>query len=238
MMWLAECTNMLVWHKTKAYSMRVKNHWFSINCAGLVLGVGMICSVTPADILAGEQRYVSDRVTLNMYQDTSLSKRLSSLKSGDQVEMLQFDDGYTQVMTEDGRVGWVKSAYLVKAKPAVMKLVELQEELDTLRSRHTDLLIEQTAGPVTHDTGLLSRLEAAESARQNMASRLAELEAERNRHISELRGVKNKTSNQQETRSILLWIILPILTLISGFFLGWRHLESKMRARFGGFNPL
>jgi len=187
---------------------------------------------------AGELRYVSDQLTLNMYKDTSLNTRLSPLKSGDKVEVLKHDDGYTQVKTVDGTVGWVKSSYLLKDKPAAIRLTEVQAELDTLRSKHTDMLIEQTEVPVPQDTELQSRLQAAEEARQGMEQRLGELEAEKGRHIQEIRELKKQQPVSDDPRFFLLWIILPILTLITGFFLGWKYLESKIRARFGGFNPI
>lgn len=204
----------------------------TISLVGLLLWLGMASS------LAADIRYVSDLITLKMYKDTTLNQGLKPLKSGDKVEVLKHDDGYSQVKTRQGVIGWVKSSYLKKNKPAVVRILDVQEELDVLRSKHTDLLIKKTAAPAEQDTGLQARVEAAESARQSVEQRLSELETERNVRMNEIRALKNKIGNEDEVRPILLWIILPILTLITGFFLGYKFLDSKIRARFGGFNPL
>jgi SH3 domain protein len=200
----------------------------------------LLLSASVCSLHAEEFHYVSDQVTLRMYQDTSLSKALTPLKAGDRVVILKHDDGYAQVRTEDDTVGWVKSTSLDKDKPAIIKLAEVQKELDDLRSKHTDLLIEQPVAQPPQDEGLIERLEAAESAHQNMKTRLTELEAQRMSYMEQLRELRQKaeTKTELKDREKLLWIILPILTLISGFFIGFKYLEGKVKARFGGYNPL
>lgn len=200
----------------------------------------LLLSASVCSLHAEEFHYVSDQVTLRMYQDTSLSKALTPLKAGDRVVILKHDDGYAQVRTEDDTVGWVKSTSLDKDKPAIIKLAEVQKELDDLRSKHTDLLIEQPVAQPPQDEGLIERLEAAESAQQNMKTRMKELEAQRMSYMEQLRELRQKaeTKTELKDREKLLWIILPILTLISGFFIGFKYLEGKVKARFGGYNPL
>jgi SH3 domain protein len=191
-------------------------------------------------LAAEEIRYVSDQVTLKMYKDPALSKALPPLKTGDQVVVIKHDDGYAQVRTKDDTTGWVKSALLSEEKPAVLRLQEIQRELDDLRSKHTDLLIEQPVAQPPPDKELMARVEAAESAQQNMKLRMKELEAQRMAYIEQLRGLEQKAQRESiwQDREILLWIILPVLTLISGFFIGFKYLEGKIKARFGGYNPL
>lgn len=188
---------------------------------------------------AEEIRYVSDQIVLKMYQDSALSKTLSPLKSGDRVKVLKRDDGYAQVKLKDGTKGWVKSSYLEKEKPAIIKLEEVQEELDSLKSKHTDLLLEQTEPVNLNDSELMQRVETAEAARDNLQKRVNELETQNTRQVEELRQLKNTTVVKQEkSRNIILWIILPLLTLITGFFIGYKYLETKVKARFGGYNPV
>lgn len=187
---------------------------------------------------AEEVRYVSDKLTLKMYKDSSLSQVMPSLKTGDRVVILKRDDSYALVKLDSGKVGWVKSNYLEKAEPAAMRLAKVQKELDELRSKHTDLLIEKPVALQEPDSQLQARVEAAETSQQNMKLRMKELEAERMKHITELRELNQQTDNKGNSKYILLWIILPILTLISGFFIGFKYLESKIKTRFGGYNPL
>ena len=69
---------------------------------------------------------------------------------------------------------------------------------------------------------------------------MKELEAQRMSYMEQLRELRQKaeTKTELKDREKLLWIILPILTLISGFFIGFKYLEGKVKARFGGYNPL
>ena len=202
--------------------------------------LALLLSTSVCSLHSEEFHYVSDQLTLRKYKDTSLRKALAQLKAGDRVVILKHDDGYAQVRTEDDTVGWVKSASLDKEKPAIIKLAEVQKELDDLRSKHTDLLIEQPVAQPPQDEGLVERLEAAESAQQNMKTRMKELETQRMSYMEQLRELRQKaeTKTELKDREKLLWIILPILTLISGFFIGFKYLEGKVKARFGGYNPL
>jgi SH3 domain protein len=204
-----------------------------------MLVVLLLMAVIPS-LHAEEVRYVSDQITLKMYKDSALSKALSPLKTGNRVVVIKRDDGYAQVKTGDGTTGWVKSAFLSEDKPAVIRLEEVQKELDDLRSKHTDLLIEQPVAQQPQDEELMARVEAAEQAQQNMKLRMKELESQRMTYMEQLRNLRQKTQAHTEwkDREILLWIILPILTLISGFFIGFKYLEGKVKARFGGYNPL
>ena len=204
------------------------------------LVIFLLLSASAFSLIAEEARYVSDQVTLKMYKDSALSKALPSLKTGDQVVVLKLDDGYAQVRTQDDTTGWVRSVFLTEDKPAILRLQEVQAELDELRSKHTDLLIEQPVAQPPMDEELMARVEAAEAAQQNMKLRMKGLEGQRVVYMKQLHNLKQKAQQQIEwkDREILLWIILPILTLISGFFIGFKFLEGKIKARFGGYNPL
>lgn len=210
--------------------LKVKTDW--------LLVLPLVFLLLPYPALAEDVRYVSGDITLKMYKDSALSKLLPSLKTGDRVVIVKKDDGYAQVKTGDGTLGWVKSSYLEKDKPAVVRLEEVQKELDDLRSKHTDLLLEQPEVIEKPDEQLQARLEAAETAQQNMKLRMKELESERMGHIEEIRQLKQHSDENDKTKKLLIWVILPLLTLISGFFIGFKYLESKVKSRFGGYNPL
>ena len=200
--------------------------------------VGALLFIVCGLLSAAEIRYVSDQLTLKMYKDSALSKIMPLLKSGDRLEVLKRDDGYAQVKKDDGTVGWVKGKYLEKDKPAVLRLIEVQQELDALRSEHTDLLIEQPDPIEGPNKQLQERVETAEASQQNMKLRMKELESERMLHIEELRKYRQQEEEKGDSKMMLIWVILPLLMLISGFFIGFKYLEGKIKARFGGYNPL
>ena len=199
----------------------------------------LVVAIMPVGLsFAEDVRYVTDQLILKMYKDSALSEPRSTLKTGDRLVILQQDDGYAQVETLDGTVGWVKSSYLHESKPAILRLAEVQEELDNLRSEHTDLILEQPAVITDSDSQLKGRVEAAESAHASVNQRVKQLDNERIALIEELRALRQADESKGGSKYVLLWIILPILTLISGFFAGFKFLEGKIKLRFGGHNPL
>ncbi len=187
-------------------------------------------------LCAEEAFYVSDQVALKMYKNSALSEALPPLKPGDQVQILKRDDGYSEVKLTDGTQGWVRSSRLVSDKPAVVRIEEIRKELDSLRSKHADLLLEQDIAVAAGNLESVQRAEAAEAARDELQGRVAELEAENARQLQQLRGLRHM-ADISESRDLLLWAILPLLALISGFFIGFKYLEAKIKARFGGHNP-
>ncbi len=80
--------------------------------------------------------YVSDELVLGVYaEENNQGQRLATLHSGTSVETLAQNGDFTQVRLSDGTTGWVKSAFLTNNEPAVVRVKQLQEELD--RSRAT-----------------------------------------------------------------------------------------------------
>ena len=191
-------------------------------------------------LCAQEIRYVSDQITLKMYKDIALGKTLPPLRSGDRVQVLKQDDGYAEVQLADGTKGWVRSSYLVSDKPAVVAIGEVREELDSMKSKYENLLLEKTM-PVTVDSPeLVQRVEDAEAVRDNLQRRVTELETANTRRVEELRDLRNTQAVKQyeQHRNRLLWAIVLLLSLFVGFFGGRKYLEAKIKARFGGYNPL
>src|ERR1700690_2039279 len=79
--------------------------------------------------------YVSDELVLGVYADpNNQGQRLATLHSGTSVETLAQNGDFTQVRLNDGTTGWVKSAFLTTKEPAVVRVKQLEEELDQRRA--------------------------------------------------------------------------------------------------------
>ena len=88
--------------------------------------------------------YVSDELVLGVYSEqNNQGQRLATLHSGAGVETLGVSGDFTQVRLNDGTTGWVKSAYLTTQEPAVVRIKQLQDELD--RSRATTPALAEAA---------------------------------------------------------------------------------------------
>lgn len=202
--------------------------------------VSAIGVVLPLPANAEEVRYVTDDLRLKMYSDQALNKLVDTLHSGDRVILLETDDNYSKIKADSGKTGWVKSAFLVEDTPAVFRIEELEQQLSDLRQAHTDLLTEQPHDQQQQDEELRKRLSEAEAKSEKVEKQLTELVVERTQLIDELRqsSQRLKKQNEEESKLLLIWVVVPLLALLTGFFLGVKYLEKKIRARFGGYNPL
>jgi Bacterial SH3 domain len=88
-----------------------------------------------AGAAAGETAYVSDELVLNVYsEENNQGQKLATLHSGAGVDTLSQNGEFTQVRLADGITGWVKTTYLTSKVPAVVRVKQLQEELERTRA--------------------------------------------------------------------------------------------------------
>ncbi|MEM7255485.1 MAG: TIGR04211 family SH3 domain-containing protein [Pseudomonadota bacterium] len=98
--------------------------------AGMVAGM---IALLFAGVAPGETGYIIDQLLAGMHRDRTLdSPIIKVLPSGSKLEVLTKGEDFTQVRTEDGTLGWVDSSYVMNEKPARIRLVELEQERDSL----------------------------------------------------------------------------------------------------------
>jgi len=170
--------------------------------------------------------YVSDELVLGVYaEENSQGQRLATLHSGTQVETLAQNGEFTQVRLSDGTTGWVKSAFLTTNEPAVVRVKQLQEELD--RSRATTPALAEAA----------ARSEV-EHLKLELAAKQAELDAARGpappaaapTGAGPLAGIQAAAA----PRWPVLAAIGVAIGLGCGFWLGYATLARRIRHKFGG----
>jgi SH3 domain-containing protein len=181
---------------------------------------GLALALT-AGVAGAATAYVSDELILGVYaEENNQGQRLTTLHSGAVVETLNASGEFTQVRLSDGTMGWVKSSFLTLKPPAVVRIKQLEEELD--RSRATT--------PGLTEDGV--RSEVAQLQR-TLADRQAELDT--------LRGGLNQSKGGFPAlgwlpAAALPWISLGGIgiSLLLGFWLGYHTLAKRVRAKFGG----
>jgi hypothetical protein len=172
--------------------------------------------------------FVSDELVLGVYsEENNQGQRLATLHSGASVETLAQDGDFTQVRLSDGTTGWVKSAFLTIKEPAVVRVKQLEEELD--RSRATTPALAEAA----------ARSEVAR-LKQELAAKQSELDATRG-------GGPSPAASPLQVQDPLAVIQAPAgtkwpviagaavsLGLVCGFWLGYATLARRVRQKFGG----
>lgn len=170
--------------------------------------------------------YVSDELVLGVYaEENSQGQRLATLHSGTQVETLAQNGEFTQVRLSDGTTGWVKSAFLTTNEPAVVRVKQLQEELD--RSRATTPALAEAA----------ARSEV-ERLKLELAAKQAELDAARGPSAAAAAPAASGPLAVIQAAAAPRWPVLAgigiVVGLGCGFWLGYATLARRIRQKFGG----
>jgi hypothetical protein len=161
------------------------------------------------------------------------------------VETLGVNGDFTQVRLNDGITGWVKSAYLTTHEPAIVRIKQLQDELD--RSRATTPALAEAAA--RSELGQLKRelaikqdaLDAATAAAASAAAATATGAeptaapgaAASSTPVGVLAGMTTATSGRPWLRPGL-GALAMLAALGCGFWLGYATLARRIRRKFGG----
>jgi uncharacterized protein YgiM (DUF1202 family) len=171
--------------------------------------------------------YVSDDLVLGVYAEKDpQSTRLATLHSGAALEVLATDGEFTQVRLGDGRVGWVRSSFLITREPAAARVKELEDEISRARA-------------ATPELAAAARNNEIEQLKAGLAAAQAELQRARVTS-SGARGGLNPAPEGSLAfgkAAIGVWplalgVILGSAAL--GFVLGYCVLARRVRAKFGG----
>jgi SH3-like domain-containing protein len=176
--------------------------------------------------------YVSDELVLGVYaEQNNQGQRLATLHSGTSVETLAESGDFTQVRLNDGTTGWVKSAFLTTKEPAIVRVKQLEEELD--RSRATTPALAAAA----------ARSEVEQLTRQ-LAAKQAEIDAARTPNappVGTREGNPGGNPGGQLTEApaaargtVGILAAAVLVALGSGFWLGYATLARRIRHKFGG----
>jgi hypothetical protein len=172
--------------------------------------------------------YVSDELVLGVYaEENNQGQRLATLHSGTSVETLAQNGDFTQVRLSDGTTGWVKSAFLTTNEPAVVRVKQLQEELDQSRAT-TPALAEAAA------RSEVQRLKLELAAKQ---SELDAVQAEKRSPLTSS-PLKSDPLAAIQAAAAPRWPVIAgiavAIGLACGFWLGYATLARRVRRKFGG----
>jgi hypothetical protein len=177
--------------------------------------------------------YVSDELVLGVYSEqNNQGQRLTTLHSGASVETLGVNGDFTQVRLNDGTTGWVKSAYLTTREPAVVRIKQLQDELD--RSRATTPALAEAAA--RSEVEQLKRELAAKQS-ELMAANAALAPAGGSGAAGDVaRAVAGGAAGVAAAPAGRLWIdVAAVLAALSvGFGVGYTTLARRIKHKYGG----
>jgi hypothetical protein len=172
--------------------------------------------------------YVSDELVLGVYaEENNQGQRLATLHSGTSVETLAQNGDFTQVRLSDGTTGWVKSAFLTTKEPAVVRVKQLEEELDQRRAT-TPALAEAAARSEVERLTL------------ELAAKQSELDAARAGSSAAVIAPPPTSGPLAAIHAAAAprWPVISgiafAIGLACGFWLGFATLARRVRHKFGG----
>jgi len=180
-----------------------------------------------APAAVAETAYVTDKLQLGVHAASDTSDRaFTSIPSGEPVEVLESDGAYTRVRLQDGRVGWVRNAFLVTEEPALQRLAKVEAERDGLASRLAEI---ESRNDNAGDrlSALETEAATARQGRREAEAALAEAQAQ-------LDALRSRLAPGRVSVSLTLLLAAALLLPAAGFGLGWWYFDRLSRRRHGG----
>ena len=202
----------------------------NISCIA-IRTVGRVCialMLSGVIVAQAEDAYVTDMLQLDMRATPNeSSNRLRKLRSGDHVSLVEEQGRYSNVRTDDGLVGWVKSLYLVKDEPARTRLSKIEKENGNLQST-VKKLRSQLSAEQTKFSSLQEQQSGSVEAREAREEEMERLRSENADMTDSLAGYKSSVP--------VSWMLVAVfLALIGGVAAGWFLIDRRSRSRHGGY---
>jgi SH3 domain protein len=186
-----------------------------------------------------ETQYVIEQlvVSVNAAADGS-GDRVDQIKSGDRVEVLEREGEQSHVRLPSGQEGWVRTSYLSATPPLREQLKARSEELEKLRAEKTKLEADLASARKAASVAA-----AAVAATPAPAPSAAAAETKDPAPVAAAPADTAPPSNpplfasdpaMPSRPSWLAAILASLATLVAGFVLGWRVLDKRIRAKYGG----
>ena len=204
--------------------------------------VAIVLALASASAFAqGETQYVIEQlvVSVNAAADGS-GDRVDQIKSGDRVEVLEKQGDQARVRLSSGQEGWVRTSYLSSTPPLREQLKARTDELEKLRAEKTKLeadlatarkaasaAVAAASTPAAPAPVVTEAAPPASSAPATAESPNADTAPSNPPMFASDAGVPSRPS---------WWLAIgvAVLALAGGFALGWRVLDKRIRAKYGG----
>jgi uncharacterized protein YgiM (DUF1202 family) len=211
-----------------------------------------ICACA-APALHAEPLYVIEQliVSVNTEPDGS-GDRVGQIKSGDRVEVLERQGEQAHIQFGSGQEGWVKASYLSDDPPLRVQLDQRAEELEKLKKEKAQLETElagaknAAAAAQANAQAAIKAASAAQTSKGAPAPAAAPVAAAPEPAIAPTAAAVSDTTPQSapplfEEKPMMpsrpSWLLASGsagIALVAGFVLGWRMLDRKIRAKYGG----
>jgi len=219
---------------------------------GVTAIVGTAVGQTP------ETQYVIEQLVVSVSATADGSgERITQIKSGDRVEVLEHQGDQSHVRLSSGEEGWVRTSYLSSNPPLREQLKARTDELDKLRQEKTKLEADLASARKATNAAISNASAAASAASAAAPPPVAIASAKPAAAIDAAAAEPGSGANSAESAaayaaapsnpplfssegmvpsrpSWILALVASVVMLVIGFVLGWRMLDRRIRAKYGG----
>ncbi|NNO00850.1 SH3 domain-containing protein [Vibrio sp. B1-2] len=160
----------------------------------------LICMVLLTMLAAptfAQDRYIADKLFTYMHSGPSNQFRiLGSIDAGDKVKLLDVnnDTGYSQIIDEKGRTGWVESRFVIRQESMAMRLPKLESELAEVKNK----LANAKQNADSEKAGLANSLEARNQQISELEQNYSDISKQLTDSQTEIRELRAKLDTQKE----------------------------------------
>jgi len=200
--------------------------------------VALACAAPAA---RAETLYVIEQLVVSVHAAPDGSgDRVAQIQSGERVELLERQGDQARVRVDSGAEGWVRASYLSGNPPLRDQLKTRTEELERVQADNLRLESELAAArqAASDTTAAADTAKPAPVAPEGPAPRLP-LDA-RPAPVA-VESARASDAPLFQSRPIVpsrpTWLValgFSFVTLVTGFALGWRVLDRRIRAKYGG----
>lgn len=176
-----------------------------------------------------EDMYVTDVTEISLRTGPSVeNKIIAMVKTGDKLEVIEYQKDWSQVRTSSGKSGWVLSRFITQKRPEILSVIELKEKNQGLLSKITQLEEENKA--LTAKLSALAETEQKYKKLQQDSADVMKLEEKYNDMVrlnqTQKSTIEDLESNMDSEPK--LWFLIGPGVFIVGLFFG---LSSRKKRR-------
>lgn len=209
------------------------------------VGVLIVLTLGLVGPVRAEQMFVIDKVVLNVYAEPNQEGgKVAALETGDLVEVIDQLEPYVKVRLQDTREGWVRSNYLSRQPPAIVRLKELQSGQPAVLQGPPPQVVQELQELRKHKGVLESEVARLKGVLENEVSRLRDeagrppprvAEAAKPQLVGAVTTATTHTAVQKsEVRNRMwAWFAVTVTAGGLGFLGGYQTLATRIKRKYG-----
>ena len=156
-----------------------------------------LVSMLTAPLALAQDRYIADKLFTYMHSGPSNQYRIiGSVDAGEKVKLLKADKdtGYTEVVDQRGRTGWVESRFITNQESIADRLPMLAKELKDVKAK----LANAESNADSQKAGLAESLDARNQQISDLEQKYSNISDKLTKSQSEIRQLRARIDTQKD----------------------------------------